>query len=228
VRILLIVEVSSAKLLRTGDTRKSACSQRDRAGTECVRGYNTRFSHGDNPRLVTHPYCRRPHHLRFLTLRSVVSLKLPIVEGLGRCFSDTQPWVRTDLRLNFLDQTAELEILYEQEMRDVFTPVSRKASKQPQLLHLKGQESISPRSIPGVSEQTSAHISISISTYMPAGPTDTQPPRVQRPFATTESDIRESVSQVEEQTPTSSAYGPYLYSYPGSYFDISPGGLSHS
>ncbi|KAI7537251.1 hypothetical protein KC317_g18148, partial [Hortaea werneckii] len=74
------------------DEQRPSCTRCEKAGIECVRGYNIRFRHGANPSIAS--------------------------KGSGPAksdldFSKTQPWVKTARNLTFLDETQELISIYD-------------------------------------------------------------------------------------------------------------------
>lgn len=75
------------------DEQRPACTRCEKAGIECLRGYNIRFKHGANP--------------------SVSSTKGEATTKLDYDFSKTQPWVNTARTLTFLDETKELISIYD-------------------------------------------------------------------------------------------------------------------
>ncbi|GAB7362556.1 hypothetical protein MBLNU230_g2873t1 [Neophaeotheca triangularis] len=75
------------------DEQRPSCTRCERAGIECIRGYNIRFRHGANP--------------------SVANTKGSGLAKTEYDFSKTQPWVNTALSLTFLDETPELTSIYQ-------------------------------------------------------------------------------------------------------------------
>ncbi|KAI7325039.1 hypothetical protein KC340_g6201 [Hortaea werneckii] len=74
------------------DEQRPSCTRCEKAGIECVRGYNIRFRHGANPSIAS---------------------KGPGPARSDLDFSKTQPWVKTARNLTFLDETQELISIYD-------------------------------------------------------------------------------------------------------------------
>ncbi|TKA51016.1 hypothetical protein B0A55_13008 [Friedmanniomyces simplex] len=72
-----------------GDEQRPACTRCEKAGIECVRGYNIRFRHGNGSEKNAGP------------AKSEFD------------FSEAQPWVNTQRNLTFLDETPELISIYD-------------------------------------------------------------------------------------------------------------------
>ncbi|KAK5129257.1 hypothetical protein LTR08_003722 [Meristemomyces frigidus] len=85
---------SRRKLLTVRDQQKPACSKCEKAGVECVRGYNIRFRHSANPSVSDEN-------------------KGPVSAKTDFDFSKSQPWVNTARNLTFLDETQELISIYD-------------------------------------------------------------------------------------------------------------------
>ncbi|KAM0721298.1 hypothetical protein Q7P37_003586 [Cladosporium fusiforme] len=201
---------ASVPRTRTGDDRKPGCSRCNKAGIECVRGYNIRFKHGSNP--------------------SVANLKGSGLAKTEYDFSDSQPWVRTDRNLTFLDETPELNSLYDRDFIDVIAYGPEKAPKQAEP-QAKPQAHAQPVPVPEQrSKETSQHPSPSdqlpavVTTPAGSAP-DRSPLNV---FGVDESRFHENAAPEKRRRLTTSGYVSYGESFPGSVSSGSPNNIAHS
>lgn len=143
-------------------------------------------------------------------------------------FSDTQPWVRTDRNLTFLDETPELNSLYDRDCIDIITYGPEKASKQTQ-----DKVQVQPEPAPRP-EQTTQHISqqpspsnqIAAVVVTPANSAPTHSPV--NFFGTDDSRFHEHAAPEKRRRLTASGYVPYAESFHGSMSSGSPGPITQS
>lgn len=174
-------------------------------------------------RYPTSPTCRAE-----LIRNSVANLKGSGLTKTEYDFSDTQTWVRTDRNLTFLDETPELNSLYDRDCIDIIASGPEKAPKQTQA---RTQVQPEPVSAP---EQTSSHGSqqpspanqLAIVAVTPANSAPTHSPV--NFFGTDDSRFHEHAAPEKRRRLTASGYVTYNDSYHGSVSSGSPGPINHS
>jgi hypothetical protein len=143
-------------------------------------------------------------------------------------FSDSQPWVRTDRNLTFLDETPELNSLYDRDCIDVIAYGPEKAAKETQP---KTQTQTEP--LPAL-ENTTQHASEQPSPSNQIAPIVVTPANsgpAHSPvnfFGTDDSRFHEHASPEKRRRLTATGYVTYADSYHGSMSSGSPGPINHS
>lgn len=144
-------------------------------------------------------------------------------------FSDNQPWVRTDRNLTFLDETPELNSLYDRDFIDVVAYGPEKAPKQAQeraQLPLEPPATVSGPSINPVTQQASPSNQLAPAVITPASSAPAQSPV--NFFGTDDSRFHEHAAPEKRRRLTASGYVTYNDSFHGSASSGSPGPMTQS
>ena len=142
-------------------------------------------------------------------------------------FSDNQPWVRTDRNLTFLDETPELNSLYDRDFIDVVAYGPEKAPKQTQQ-----SVQVQPEPAP-VSSSTTNHVTqqASPNQLAPVVVTPANSAPAHSPvnfFGTDDSRFHEHAAPEKRRRLTASGYATYNNSFHGSASSESPGHMNQS
>jgi hypothetical protein len=143
-------------------------------------------------------------------------------------FSDTQPWVRTDRNLTFLDETPELNSLYDRDFIDVVAYGPETVPKQP-LERAQIQPELLPVSEPTTNDATqqgSPSNQLAPVVVTPANSVPAHSPV--NFFGTDDSRFHEHAAPEKRRRLTTSGYVPYAGSFHGSTSSGSPGHMNQS
>jgi hypothetical protein len=163
-----------------------------------------------------------------LTQYSVANLKGSGLAKTEYDFSDNQPWVRTDRNLTFLDETPELNSLYDRDFIDVVAYGPEKAPTQTQQT-----VQVQPKHVP-VSGPTISHVAQQPSPSNQLAPVVVTPANsapAHSPvnfFGTDDSRFHEHAAPEKRRRLTASGYVTYNDSFHGSASSGSPGQMNQS
>jgi len=143
-------------------------------------------------------------------------------------FSETQPWVRTDRNLTFLDETPELNSLYDRDAIDVVAYGTERGPKQTQETAQVQPEPVlvSETTTNYVAQQASPSTQLVPVVVTPANSVPAHSPV--NFFGTDDSRFHEHAAPEKRRRLTTSGYGPYTDSFHGSTSSGSPGQMNQS
>lgn len=164
--------------------------------------------------------------LPLLTLNSVANLKGSGLAKTEYDFSDSQPWVRTDRNLTFLDETPELNSLYDRDFIDVIAYGPEKAPK-----HTGPQPQVKSGPVPDhqtqdASQHQSPPNQLPVVATTPAGSAPAESPL--NIFGVDESRFHENAAPEKRRRLTTSGYVSYGESFQDSVSSGSPNNIAHS
>jgi hypothetical protein len=159
---------------------------------------------------------------------SVANLKGSGLAKTEYDFSDNQPWVRTDRNLTFLDETPELNSLYDRDFIDVVAYGPEKAPQQTQQRVQIQPEFVSTSIsiVNNVAQQTSPSNQLVPTVATPASSAPTHSPV--NFFGTHDSRFHEHAAPEKRRRLTASGYVTYNDSFHGSVSSGSPGQMNQS
>ena len=143
-------------------------------------------------------------------------------------FSDSQPWVRTDRNLTFLDETPELNSLYDRDFIDVVAYGPEKAPKQtqPRVQAVPEPLPVSEPSVNDATQQVSPSYQLAPVVVTPASSALAHSPV--NFFGTDDSRFHEHAAPEKRRRLTSSGYVTYNDSFHGSVSSGSPAHINQS
>jgi hypothetical protein len=163
-----------------------------------------------------------------LIQHSVANLKGSGLAKTEYDFSDSQPWVRTDRNLTFLDETPELNSLYDRDCIDVIAYGPEKAPKQPpSTIETQHEVKVTPaQATRHISHQPSPSNQVAAVVVTPSNSASTHSPV--NFFGTEDIRFHENAAPEKRRRLTTSGYVTYADSYHGSGSSASPGQVNHS
>lgn len=177
-------------------------------------------------------FCRFQHDCIHLTHHSVANLKGSGLAKIDYDFSDSQPWVRTDRNLTFLDETPELNSLYDRDGIDVIAYGPEKAPKQSQPA-TKPQAQPAPAPIPApdqpikqASHQPSPSDQLVNIVVTPSNSAPANSPG--NLFGIEDTRYHENAAPEKRRRLTASGYVSYTDSFHGSVSSNSPAQMNQS
>lgn len=159
---------------------------------------------------------------------SVANLKGSGLAKTEYDFSDSQPWVRTDRNLTFLDETPELNSLYDRDCIDVIAYGPEKPPKQPPSTIEKQHEvKVAPaQTYQNTFQQPSPSNRAATVVVTPSNSASTHSPV--NFFGTDDTRFHENAAPEKRRRLTTSGYVTYADSYHPSGSSASPGQMNHS